>query len=593
MSMASISEARGMDPRLFKAATQGSVRSLRKLVVADVKILNSTTPQHNTALHLAALHGHADFAREVLSVSEEMLAARNADGDTPLHLAAKTGKLKVADLFVRLAQEWPVDPNTEEDTPFKSPLSMRNLAGNNPLHEAVAHHKSDVALMLLHVDPNRAHDLNGYDESPLDMAAREGLVQIVHKILDLAWVPMQFIPSPSGTALHQAVRSGHNRIMEILLEKREHLIDIADSSGNNALHCAAQEDHPRPVEILLNKHTGLAYMRNGDGQTPLHVAAQHGSTGAIKALLRRCPDVAEMLDSDGRTAFHVAVTSGKTNALRCLLRHARPAALLNRADAKGNTPLHLAAEMSHVQSALLLLKDSRVDPCIRNQDGHTARSLLEVRSAHGHATYRLADGEDDHPPHSVVEIKSAAGEMDAYEMYLWKQLKHAEAVRNRKEQLPPVTLISRDRTNYKQYSDRIIETYLLVATVIATATFAATFTMPGGYDQTKGDTLHGHNTAFKIFVISNTIASCSSVVIIICSVWAWQDPDKFKARLILWGQRLTIIACLGMLLSLVTAVYITVAPTSRWPAYVVIAIVASSPGAVVLILGGEIFVVPL
>ncbi|KAL6636951.1 hypothetical protein ACP70R_024523 [Stipagrostis hirtigluma subsp. patula] len=598
MSMASISEERGMDPRLFKAATQGSVRSLRKLVVADVKILNSTTPQHNTALHLAALHGHAGFAGEVLSVSQEMLAARNADGDTPLHLAAKTGKLKVAELFAHLAQEWPVDPNTEEDTPFKSPLIMRNLAGNTPLHEAVVHHKSAVALMLLHADPNRGHDLNGQDESPLDMAAREGLVQVVHKIVGLAWVATQFIPSPGGTALHQAVLGGHTRIVEILLDKREHLIDLPDSFGNNALHYAAQKDHPRPVEMLLNKRTGLAYMRNGERQTPLHVAAQHGATGAIKALLRHCPDVAEMVDADGRTAFHVAVTSGKTNALRCLLRHVRPAELLNRVDSKGSTPLHLAAEMSRVQSALLLLKDSRVDPCIRNQDGHTARSLLEVRSAHGHATCRLADGEDYHAPHSVVEIKSAAGEMDAYEMYLWKQLKRQESARCRKQQLPPVTIVRDRRTSSQKYFERSVETYILVATLIATVTFAATFTMPGGYDQkdgspTAGTAIHGHKTAFKIFVISNTVAMCSSIVVVFCFIWAWQDPIKFKVEQLLWGHRLTIIACLGMLVSLMTTVYITVAPTSQWPAYVVIAIGASTPAVVFLMLGKEVIFVPL
>lgn len=62
-----------MDPALYKAATQGCVRSLRQLVVKDVKILNSKTPQGNTALHVAALYGHPNFAREVLKVSEELL----------------------------------------------------------------------------------------------------------------------------------------------------------------------------------------------------------------------------------------------------------------------------------------------------------------------------------------------------------------------------------------------------------------------------------------------------------------------------------------------------------------------------------------
>jgi ankyrin repeat protein len=75
-----------MDPALYKAATQGKVAGLNQLVdPEDPSILSSTTPQLNTALHLAATHGHAAFAGEVLDKDEELLVARNDDGDTPLH----------------------------------------------------------------------------------------------------------------------------------------------------------------------------------------------------------------------------------------------------------------------------------------------------------------------------------------------------------------------------------------------------------------------------------------------------------------------------------------------------------------------------
>uniref|UniRef100_A0A0A9I3L2 PGG domain-containing protein n=1 Tax=Arundo donax TaxID=35708 RepID=A0A0A9I3L2_ARUDO len=483
-----------MDPRLYKAVTKGDVKSLRKLVVADVKILNSTTPQHNTALHLAALHGHTGVSREVLSVSEELLAARNADGDTPLHLAAKEGQQKVAEMFIRLARAWPEDPNADEVL-LKSPLVMTNYAGNTPLHEAVLYSRTAVALRLLDDDPKRGHDLNDRNESPLDMAAREGLVQVVRKIVSVPWVQLQFIRSVSGTALHHAVLGGHTRIVEILLERRLDLIDLTDASGNNALHYAAQKNNSHVVELLLNKKPELAYKPNTEQQTPLHVAAHYGSTEVIKALIRHCPDVAEMVDNRGRNALHVSVTSGKTNALRCLLGHVRPAELLNRVDNNGDTPLHLAAQMSRVQSTLLLLKDRRVDPCVPNRSGHTARSLLEVRSTHGrtsrHDEISSAHGDDGHTAHSLVEIKSANAEMDAYEMYLWKQLKHQESIRCRKKQLPPT--IARDRrTTSHKYFERSVETYILVATLIATVTFAATFTMPGGYDQTKGIALQSY-----------------------------------------------------------------------------------------------------
>ncbi|TVU45192.1 hypothetical protein EJB05_04668, partial [Eragrostis curvula] len=547
---------RRMDPALFKAATQGKVW-WRRTPGSSARRRRSSTRQPS-ALHLAALHGHADFAGEVLERNEDLLVARNDDGDTPLRLAAKSGKLEVAKLLVGRAVAFPPDQ--------KSPLIMTNKAGNSPLHEAVHHRRGAVAVALLGADPWRGHDLNEQMESPLHMAALEGLANVVQKIVDHAWVDQEFLPSLSlsGTALHQAVLGGHIRIVEILLDKRPELIDLTDSDGNNALHYAAQKNHPRAVEMLLSKHLELAYKRNLKNQSTLHVAAHYGSTDAIMVLLRHCPDVAEMVDSYGGNAFHSAVTGGKLNAVKCLIRHVRPAELLNRVDLDGNTPLHLAVKMGRISSALMLLKDRRVDPCVRDRDGQTACSL--------------------------VEMKLHTGEMDAYETYLWEKLKQQESKRCRKQQLSQRADFTGHRSFNDRYFERVIETYILVATVIATANFAATFTMPGGYDQSKGIALHGHNTAFKIFIISNGIAMCASIVLIFCMVWVWQSPDKFRIDQLLWGHRLTVLAVLAMLVSFMTAVYITVAPTQPWPAYVVIAMGAVSPVLVVLIVGGELIV---
>ncbi|KXG28826.1 hypothetical protein SORBI_3005G172100 [Sorghum bicolor] len=376
----------GMDPALYKAATQGSVRSLRKLVVRDVKILNSKTPQDNTALHLAALHGHAEFAREVLAVSEELMK-------------------------------------------------------------------------------NNSH----------------------------------------------------------------------------------------VVELLLIRKTELAYSRNKDRQSPRHVAAQYGSTDVIKALLRHCSDVAEMEDGNGRNAFHASIISGNESTIRCLLRHVRPTELLlNRVDGYGDTPLHLAVKMSRVHFALLLLNDVRVvDPCVRDYQGQTARSL--------------------------VEKKLNTDETDTYEMHLWTQLMQQESKRCSRQQLPPTVSDRRRPLNSKDF-DSVVDAYFLAATLIATVTFAATFTMPGGYDQAKGIALHGNNRVFKTFVISNSVAMCSSIVVIFLLIWARQEPAILRLHYLAWSQKLTIVACLAMLLSLMTAVYITVAPTAPWPAYAVIAIGICSPG---------------
>ncbi|KAI4978497.1 hypothetical protein ZWY2020_015250 [Hordeum vulgare] len=312
------------------------------------------------------------------------------------------------------------------------------------------------------------------------------------------------------------------------------------------MHYATMKNNAGMVKLLLNRRLDLAYKRYSRLESPLHVAAYYGSTEAMVELLKQCPDVAEMVDSNGRNAFHVAVTSGKVDSLRCLVKQVRPKEIVNGVDHQGNTPLHLAATLSRIQSALVLLKDHRTNPCVLNRDGESARSLIEKRAT--------------------------TEEMDIYEMYLCKRLKKSKVSRCNKEQQSPSRLYSendgRDELNVTT----------LVATLIATVSFAATFTLPGGYNQTEGTAIHANKAAFKIFLFSNTVAMCSSIVVVFCpTMWAWRDPFELKLDLLMWSRRLTSVAFFAMLVSFMTAVYITVEPTARWPAYVVIAIVTSTP----------------
>lgn len=113
-------------------------------------------------------------------------------------------------------------------------------------------------------------------------------------------------------------------------------------------------------------------------------------------------------------------------------------------------------------------------------------------------------------------------------------------------------------TNY--YKDRV-NTLLLVATLFATVTFTAGFTIPGGYNNSKED--QGIATmlqrrAFHVFIFSDTIAMYSSILVAVCLIWA-QLGDL---NLVLTALQLAIpllgVSLVMMSLAFTAAVYLVV-----------------------------------
>lgn len=73
-----------------------------------------------------------------------------------------------------------------------------------------------------------------------------------------------------------------------------------------------------------------------------------------------------------------------------------------------------------------------------------------------------------------------------------------------------------------KYKDRV-NTHMLVATLIATMTFTAGFTLPGGYngsDPNLGMATLAKKTAFQVFLVCDTLAMYSSIITIVSLIWA-------------------------------------------------------------------------
>jgi hypothetical protein len=125
------------------------------------------------------------------------------------------------------------------------------------------------------------------------------------------------------------------------------------------------------------------------------------------------------------------------------------------------------------------------------------------------------------------------------------------------------------KKEYFSISERGIETRVLVVALVATVTFAAAFTMPGGYKNEQGTAVLLKNAAFVVFVISDAIAMVlSTSALFMHFYWArfgtrGQMEEDMKGNFSYWTSTLTICAIPPMVIAFITGSYAVLAP-SLW-----------------------------
>ncbi|KAL1564565.1 protein ACCELERATED CELL DEATH 6-like [Salvia divinorum] len=498
------------DQNLYLAAKNGNLEEFTTILqristsnhINFHDILTRSTPIGNTFLHVAAKHGKLNIANFITAAQPYLALSNNFYGETPLHLAAKSGHLSMVEALVRVHHHQPDEEATL--------LRAKNKKGNTALHETLLSFLENkrgkaslhgcwirIAESLIQNDPHLSYSSNKDQESALYLAAKAGLKDCVSLILRL--LPEQECLNElfnKKSPIEAAIQGKHRDVLEAMLDMKRSFFHLRDENGRNPLHHAADYGYLEGANLLRIHFPEMTTQRDKSGSFPILVASSEGHVDVVDVLLQDLPDPAEVLDTDGRNILHLAARHGRTNVVRSVLRNPHLHELINMTDEAGNTPLHLATRHWHPMAVRDFTWDKRVDIAIINDDGMTA---LDVAEYH-------------------MQLK----DFQNIQYLTWTALMAASTPRA----LTGNTL-GTTKTHRIDAFERQVNFLLLVSILIATVTYAAGFTVPGGYNSSDDD----HNNtpglatmlrhmAFQVFVLTDVLAMYSSLTAAVVLGWA-------------------------------------------------------------------------
>ena len=160
-----------------------------------------------------------------------------------------------------------------------------------------------------------------------------------------------YTDSKNATVLHWAAKMGQSSICQRLLDKRVAL-DAKDLDDQTALDWAIKGDDEQTINILLKGGKNFTRQETANLQS-LHFSARTGDIGMIKEFHKQGSSL-EARDDKGQTVLFHAV-KGKQHAVIEWLT-GKGQANVQAVDKQGLTALHVAAQVSDVKSAEILLK---------------------------------------------------------------------------------------------------------------------------------------------------------------------------------------------------------------------------------------------
>jgi len=264
-------------------------------------------------------------------------------------------------------------------------VNMPQNDGTTPLHWAVYQVDEDLVSTLLRNEAN-PNVSNNFGATPLSEAVRVANVELVEALLNAGADP-SLANADGQTPLMLAAWTGIEEVAKLLIDHGADVNAEENWTGQSALMWAASRKHLAMTKLLIANGADVSLRarafdwstqitseprnqyRPAGGLTPLLYAARSGCLRCVQAIVEAGADV-NMPTPEGVTPLMVAIDNFHFDSAHYLLdQEANPHSF----DWWGRTPLYLAIDVRTIEA-----RGQRLDQVQQQEALELARRLLEM-----------------------------------------------------------------------------------------------------------------------------------------------------------------------------------------------------------------------
>ncbi|KAK6912023.1 PGG domain [Dillenia turbinata] len=569
-----------MDRPVYEAIVRNDVATFLRLVRENKSILQQRcATSGNTVLHLASRLGHYELVAKIVKFKPELVEAENQKLETPLHDACRQNNPKILSLFLG-TNPWAASKlndmnqsalyvacSTGLPEMVKLLLNQRMILkarpdfaqrtdknGQSALHYACGQGHLTITKEFLRLDTTLSQQYDNSGRTPLHLAAMNGKTAILNEFVSMAPNAFQAITAQGETVFHLSVRYNqhHSLMFLVQLLGDTPLFKLPDQNGNSVLHLAALKGYSKIYEYLLNRTKIDIFARNQDGLTALDIlnGINHSSE-----------------DLDLRTIIVEGSDEGSTqrsSTSRIERTNHQPEPFFERMQQR-NAPdrPEILPSLGYPAEKTSLINEYKI-PLDENEVIRT-QEMLEFNTK-TNTSIKPAKNEaakaSDIKGHNTLELMSSSTCRNNSSPNLDEQKVLSQRHREELTKLHKIHQ-SRQHDIHLEALQNARNTITVVAILIATVSFTAGISPPGGLNQDgplKGKSIMGGNKAFKVFTISNSIALFTSLSIVIVLVSIIPFQRKALMRLLVIAHKVMWVAVSFMATAFVAATWLILPP---------------------------------